>query len=152
MTRTYRLHTADVANGLVDFNDLVYYQLQSKDDYTILFKEGSGHFIVAYKPTLHEEFDSIEWEHGHYFDDVVSAVHFFESATSDVYRLIRNNGGLSTKTMRVILDTGLEAIEQEIISSDSSLVEIIDIAQSFIRDNPDIIDEDVYDELEGLLG
>ena len=75
----YRLYNIEVAQGIVNFDDMRYHILSSHHiaevdkTVSIIYREGcAGNSIVAYGIQRHE-YMSIDWEQGHYFDTLEEA-------------------------------------------------------------------------------
>ena len=77
---SYRLYTKEVEHGLTDFNDDHYHILASKaiDGRTIAIVYDEHQYIVTYGLN-YDVLDSIHWEQGHYYDELLGAVAKYES-------------------------------------------------------------------------
>ena len=148
-TMAYRLYTEYVKEGSTDFNDLEYHILNTARKYSLIFNENTDKFIVAYKVEYHE-LDSISWAQGHYFDDVIVATNYYRKKTTDIYQFLLTWEQLGDHTLDVILETMEEARAEGNIPA-CTLEGMLDLTIAFIRENPDIFDEDVVESLESIF-
>lgn len=79
----YRLYTSEVEKGITYNNDkhynILHIEYINDEKYAIIHNTTNActPFIVAYR-LEYQKYYSIEWEHGHYFTDLINAVDFIK--------------------------------------------------------------------------
>lgn len=153
MSYNYRLYTKDVAQGLTDFNDLTYHVLVSQEvpycgTIALVFHEPTDQFIFVTGLT-YEQHQSIQWAYGKYFENVLSATRYYEQQTTLLGSVI-HNPDLTKDAEKSILQQLLSAREEGNIPDGYSLWEALDLTLMFMRENPEILEEDLVEELDLL--
>lgn len=91
----YRLYTEDVAQGITDFNDEYFHVLETYTDslrhtIALIYNERGKSFLIAHG-LHHEDFNSIHWDYGNYYDKITHASHDFLCEIEDIKRTFNDN-------------------------------------------------------------